>query len=139
MDWITIVVAVVLGLIVFMLIWQTSPAIRKVEYRQGVGWYFAWSDATETNRAPSYAGQEHIAPVPRRFIGLWTIAGGLLLAAVPLFWLVLTAPVLAVISGLCGVVFLGKALFAIRRNRLTAEYEAIGDAATERFEATKRA
>jgi hypothetical protein len=138
MDWITVAVAVVLGIIVALLTWQTSPAIRRVQYRQGVGWYFAWSDTTAMNQAPSYGRQDHTAPVPARSIRLWTIGGVVLVAAVPLLWLASNAPILAVVSGLCGLIFLGKAVSASRRDRLTAEYRSIGEAAKNRFDATKR-
>jgi hypothetical protein len=137
MGWVTAAVVLVLGLVIVQLLWQTSPSNRKVGYRRGMSWYLAQSDVTEPTRTPSYGDHDHTAPVPTRSIRVWSATFVVLIASVPLIWLSLGTPVLAVVAGVLAVVLLARAISAWRWNRLIERYRPIGEAATQRFERRK--
>jgi hypothetical protein len=133
MDWKTAVIVVVLALAIVQLLWQTSASNRKVGYRRGVSWYLAQSDTTAPTSTPSYGEQDHTAPVPTRSIRRWGATGVVLVASVPLIWFALAEPLLAVLAGIIGALYLARAISAWRRDRLIERYRPIGEAATKRF------
>ena len=134
MGWVTASVALLLGLVIVQLLWQASPANRKIGYRRGVSWYLANSEVTDPTSTPSYGDPDHTAPVPTRSIRLWSATCLVLVASTPLIWLALGEPVLAVVAAVLAVLFGVRAISSRHWNRLIEKYRPIAEEATKRFE-----
>jgi hypothetical protein len=110
-----IAVLILLSLILTVLPWFSQSG-GEGRYRRGPEWYLDVSARPE-GPVPAYQLPERKMTVSSRAIRVWGLTGlGLVVLAVTA-WLLGDAEIAAVVIGLVGLAYLGKAVEAWRENR----------------------